>query len=159
MTLLALVLPRAPAAAQVGPVDAVARPDDGRIIVRETPINPVQVTPVGVRPKPEITERAIVDPAVRRKIEEFGRAAEAFDRRIAELKKRLEGARTEEDKKKIRELIRLEINAWRDASRQNADGTRERNSELRREFPKRREALEEGRGGLLDARPRRPGAD
>ncbi len=131
------------------------RNSDGRILQPQTTPSPT-VTGVNA-PRPDRNERAL-PPEIKAQVKQFETAREVFIRRQEELRKQLDGARTDKERESVRQLIKDNLEQWREQARQFRDEARERAKELQRELPSLREALDDTPKGT-PGRPGRPGLD
>jgi gas vesicle protein len=129
------------------------RDSDGRILQPQTTPSP---TAAGVN-APRL-ERNALPPEIKDKVKQFETAREAFIRKQEELRRQLDGARTDKERESVRAHIKDNLDQWRDQARQFRDEARERAKELQRELPNLREALDDAPKGT-PGRPGRPGLD
>ena len=109
-------------------------------------------------PRPDRTERAL-PPEIREKLKQFEAAREAYIKQQEELRRKLDGATTEQERENIRQRLKESLERWREQARQFREEAKERVKELQIQMPSLREALDESRTRTTPGKPGRPGLD
>jgi len=146
--------PAAPAPAPVqdpvGTTPTVRTADrEGRIVLSDQ-----QATDSGLSPS-STGDRQKLPPEIKERIRRFEIIRDNYLREQALLRKKLTGAATEEERERIRALIRDSRVAWIDQSQKLREEARERLRELPRLLPSMPEVLDEARRNARDLRKRR----
>jgi hypothetical protein len=130
---------------------------NGRVLRPANVLDPAVTGPTAVRPERPEQQRLPLD--LRERVASFEKVREAYLAEQRELLRRLRGA-SEEDRDRIRELIKSRRDAWLEQARQFRQEARERLAELRSgALQSHKEALDAARDSarekLQDARDRR----
>jgi hypothetical protein len=108
--------------------------------------------------RPERPEQQLLPLDLRQRVANFEAVRETYLAEQRELLRKLQGA-TEEDREKIRELIKSRREVWLEQARRFREEAKERMAELKNALPSHKEALEAARDNarekLQDARERR----
>jgi hypothetical protein len=138
------------------PAPAATAERDGRVLPSGTFRAPESMAPTAARPERPEQQRLPQD--LRDRLASFEKVREAYLTEQRELLRKLRGA-TDEDRDRIRELIKSRREAWLEQARRFREEAKERMAELRDALPSHKEALEAARDNarekLQDARDRR----
>jgi hypothetical protein len=122
---------------------------DGRIILSEQ-----QATDSGLSPTANL-DRQRLPPEIKERIRRFEIIRDRYLREQAQLRKKLTGAATEEERERIRALIQDSRVAWINQSTKLREEAKERLRELPRLLPNMPEVLDEARRNAREIRKRR----
>jgi len=129
---------------------------DGRIVVSDQ-----QAVDLGLNVSvgPLAVDRQNLTPAVKERLQRFETSRDAYLREQAQLKKRLIGAATEDERERVRALIKDQREEWLRRMRELRAQSKDRIAELRRQLPSKGEVLdaarENAREAIKDIRKRR----
>jgi len=151
-----LFLPDSIGLAQAQPQDSVGTTPtvktadrDGRIVLSEQ-----QATDSGLSPTANL-DRQRLPPEIKERIRRFEIIRDRYLREQAQLRKKLTGAATEEERERIRALIQDSRVAWINQSTKLREEAKERLRELPRLLPNMPEVLDEARRNAREIRKRR----
>jgi hypothetical protein len=100
--------------------------------------------------RPDRPERMSLPQDIRDRVQSFERRREAYLAEQKELARQLRGA-SDEDRQRIRDLIRDRREAWLEEAKKFREEARKRLDELKRELPRYQEALDAARERATDA--------
>ena len=134
-------------------ITSTQRITSGRILLPDpsvAPIDPIDSTALF---KPPDRPERYLPPEVKALLRRFEAARQQYLQREAELKRKLQGATTDQERQAIRERLKDSLRQWREQERLHRDEIRQRLREIRSQTSKLGKALEEARPA------RRPGLD
>jgi len=123
----------------------------GRVVISDK-----QLAEDGILPTQNALDFRRLPPEIRERIQRFEITREAYLKRHEELKQRLRGAATDEERQRIRDQISKALDAWRERAKQSRLELKERIKDLQRE---RLQELKERNDAARPSRPTDPGRD
>jgi hypothetical protein len=117
---------------------------EGRIVVSDRQGDNLGLGPAAI-------DRQKLPVAIKERIQQFEASREAYLREQEAMKKRLLGASTEEERERVRLLMRDQREAWLRRAKAMREEARERVRELRTQLPSMNEVIENARENARDS--------
>jgi len=140
-----------PASTSVDVAPTVTSDRIGRVVISDK-----QLAEDGILPTQNALDFRRLPPEIRERIQRFEITREAYLKRQEELKQRLRGAATDEERQRIRDQLSKALDAWRERAKQSRLELKERIKDLQRE---RLQELKERNDAARPSRPTDPGRD
>ena len=114
---------------------------------------------ISVKPRPESIELQKLPPEIKARIRRFEVFREVYLREQDELRKKLQGAPTDAERQRVRDLIRTSREVWLQQTRDLREEMKDRLPALRERLQDKRELLNNLRDKTRDSLPDRRGGE